>query len=135
MQPPGGLAKTLVRVASQARCGVHSKDTMPRSRLTKSRCTSDTALSISPSERYVIKVYGQPPSRATRVIWMLEEMNLPYETRSVDFMKRMEDTDFLEVSPTGSFPAVRDGDVRVMESCAIVEYLGAKYGPTPLAPS
>jgi len=83
----------------------------------------------------VIKVYGRPPSRATRVIWMLEEMNLPYEVRSVDFMKRMEDTDFLEVSPTGSFPGVRDGDVRLMESCAILEYLGAKYGPTPLAPS
>ena len=32
-------------------------------------------------------------------------------------------------------PAIRDGDVRVMESCAILEYLGAKYGPTPLTPA
>ena len=82
----------------------------------------------------MIKVYGRPPSRAMRVIWMLEEMGLPYEIRSVDFMKRMDDADFLEVSPTGSFPGIRDGDVHLMESCAILEYLGAKYGPTPLVP-
>lgn len=83
----------------------------------------------------MIKVYGKPPSRALRVLWMLEEMGLPYELRPVDFTKRMEDADFLEASPTGSFPAIRDGEVHLMESCAILEYLGAKYGPTPLAPT
>jgi glutathione S-transferase len=31
-------------------------------------------------------------------------------------------------------PALRDGDARLWESCAILEYLGAKYGPTPLTP-
>ena len=83
----------------------------------------------------MITVYGAPPTRAMRAIWMLEEMGLPYEVRRVDFAKRLEDADFLEVSPTGSFPALRDGDVRVMESGAILEYLGAKYGPTPLTPT
>lgn len=82
----------------------------------------------------MITVYGAPPTRALRVLWMLEEMGLPYELRQVDFAKRFEDSEFVEASPTGSFPAIRDGDTRVMESCAILEYLGAKYGPTPLAP-
>lgn len=83
----------------------------------------------------MIIVYGAPPTRALRVVWMLEEMGLPYEVRPIAFDKRLEDAEFLAASPTGAFPGIRDGDVTMMESCAILEYLGAKYGPTPLAPS
>jgi glutathione S-transferase len=82
----------------------------------------------------MITVYGAPPTRALRVLWMLEEMGLEYEVRPVEFAKRFEDAEFMAASPTGSIPAIRDGEVRLMESCAILEYLGAKYGPTPLAP-
>jgi glutathione S-transferase len=83
----------------------------------------------------MITVYGQPPTRALRVIWMLEEMGVPYEVRSVDFAARAEDAEFIDANPVGSFPALRDGDVTMMESCAILEYLGGRYGPTPLAPT
>ena len=83
----------------------------------------------------MITVYGTPPTRAMRVIWMLEEMGLPYEVRPVAFDKRLTDVEFIEASPAASFPAIRDGAVRMMESCAILEYLGAKYGPTPLTPA
>lgn len=83
----------------------------------------------------MIIVYGAPPTRALRVVWMLEEMGLPYEVRPLDFAHRMEDKGFLEAVPTGAFPGFRDGEVRMMESCAILEYLGAKYGPTPLTPA
>ena len=83
----------------------------------------------------MITVYGTPPTRAMRVIWMLEEMGLPYDVKAVAFEMRLADSEFLEASPTGSFPGMRDGDVCLMESCAILEYLGAKYGPTPLAPA
>ena len=83
----------------------------------------------------MITVYGSPPTRAMRVIWMLEEMGLPYEIHPVAFEKRLSDPEFLDASPTGSFPGMRDGDVRMMESCAILEYLGTKYGPTPLVPA
>ncbi|MGH7119325.1 MAG: glutathione S-transferase family protein [Acetobacteraceae bacterium] len=82
----------------------------------------------------MIIVCGAPSTRALRVVWMLEEMGLPYEVRPIEFTKRLENTEFLAASPTGSFPGIRDGEVRMMESCAILEYLGAKYGPTPLAP-
>jgi glutathione S-transferase len=82
-----------------------------------------------------ITVYGTPPTRAMRVIWMLEEMGLPYEVKPVAFESRLEDSEFMEASPTGAFPGIRDGDVCLMESCAILEYLGAKYGPTPLTPA
>jgi glutathione S-transferase len=82
----------------------------------------------------MITVYGAPPTRALRVCWMLVEMNLPYEIRPVNFKSRFEDKEFMAINPAGSVPAIRDGDVTLNESCAIIEYLGAKYGPTPLAP-
>lgn len=82
----------------------------------------------------MITVYGTPPTRSMRVIWMLEEMGLPYEVKPVEFETRLQNREFLEASPTGAFPGFRDGDIRLMESCAILEYLGAKYGPTPLVP-
>jgi glutathione S-transferase len=82
----------------------------------------------------MITVYGAPPSRALRVCWMLEELNIPYDIRSVNFQTRFEDKEFLSVSPAGALPGLRDGDTTLFESCAIIEYLGAKYGPTPLAP-
>jgi glutathione S-transferase len=82
----------------------------------------------------MITVYGAPPTRALRVLWMLEEMGLPYEVRKVDFATRMENADFISANPAGAFPALREGDVTMMESCAILEYLGARHGPTPLTP-
>jgi glutathione S-transferase len=83
----------------------------------------------------MITVFGAPPTRALRVLWMLEEMNLAYEVRRVEFAKRFEDAEFMAVNPAGSVPAIRDGDATLNESCAIIEYLGAKYGPTPLTPA
>jgi glutathione S-transferase len=82
----------------------------------------------------MITVYGAPPTRSLRVVWMLEEMGLPYEIRSVNFQSRFEDKEFMAINPAGAVPAIRDGDTQVIESCAILEYLGAKYGPTPLVP-
>ncbi len=82
----------------------------------------------------MITVFGAPPTRGLRVVWMLEEMGLPYEVRPVDFATRMKDSELMAASPTGALPAITDGDTRLMESCAILEYLGAKYGPTPLVP-
>ena len=80
----------------------------------------------------MITVYGAPPTRALRVLWMLEEMGLEYEVHRIDFPKRREDEAFMRAAPSGAVPALVDGEVRMMESMAIVEYLGARYGPTPL---
>jgi glutathione S-transferase len=82
----------------------------------------------------MITVYGAPPTRALRVLWMLEEMGLPYQARPVDFANRHQDAEFMAASPTGAIPGIKDGDVTMMESVAIMEYLGARYGPTPIVP-
>jgi glutathione S-transferase len=85
----------------------------------------------------MITVYGE--GRGFRVIWLLEEMGLPYRLRPVDLLAGVEnDPEFLTINPGGFIPALVDGDVTMVESIAIMEYLLARYGgtsKTPLAPA
>ena len=45
-----------------------------------------------------------------------------------------DDAEFLAINPAGFIPAIQDGDVVMVESIAIMEYLMARHGPTTLAP-
>ena len=82
----------------------------------------------------MITVYGE--GRGFRVVWLLEEMGLPYRLRGVDLLAGVEnDPEFLAVNPAGYIPALVDGEATLVESIAIMEYLIARYGPTPLAPA
>jgi glutathione S-transferase len=80
----------------------------------------------------MIKVFHSPRTRSLRVIWMLEEMGLPYEVEPASLMQPSEA--FLKASPARTLPAIIDGDVVLTESVAILQYLGTWYGPTPLTP-
>jgi glutathione S-transferase len=81
----------------------------------------------------MITVFGE--GRGFRVVWLLEEMGLPYRLRPVDMLAGVEnDPEFLAINPAGFIPALQDGDTIMVESIAIMEYLMARYGPTPLAP-
>lgn len=81
----------------------------------------------------MITVFGE--GRGFRVVWLLEEMGLAYRLRPVDLLAGVEhDAEFLAINPAGFIPAIRDGDVTMVESIAIMEYLMARHGPTPLAP-
>ena len=81
----------------------------------------------------MITVFGE--GRGFRVVWLLEEMRLAYRLRPVDLLAGVkQDTEFLAINPAGFIPAIQDGDVTMVESIAILEYLMARYGPTPLAP-
>src|SRR5436190_11363898 len=82
----------------------------------------------------MITVFGE--GRGFRVVWLLEEMGLPYRLRPVDLLAGVENNaEFLAVNPAGFIPAIQDGEVTMVESIAIMEYLMARYGPTPLAPA
>lgn len=82
----------------------------------------------------MITVYGE--GRGFRVVWLLEEMGLAYRLRDVDLLKGVEnDPEFLAINPAGFIPALVDGEVAMVESIAIMQYLMARHGPTPLAPS
>src|SRR5262245_35259020 len=82
----------------------------------------------------MITVFGE--GRGFRVVWLLEEMQLPYKLRRVDLLAGVEnDAEFLAINPAGFIPAIQDGDVTMVESIAIIEYLMARHGPTALAPA
>src|SRR5258708_5016415 len=81
----------------------------------------------------MITVLGE--GRGFGVVWLREEMGLAHRLRPVDLRAGVEeDAEFLAINPAGFIPAIEDGDVTMVESIAIMEYLMARYGPTPLAP-
>ena len=79
----------------------------------------------------MLTVFHAPRSRSTRVLWLCEEMEVPYQTESAS--PQSPSPAFLEANPLGTLPAVIDGDVRMTESIAIMLYIMGKYGPTKLA--
>lgn len=81
----------------------------------------------------MITVFGE--GRGFRVVWLLEEMGLAYRLRGVDLLSDVaKDTEFMAINPAGFIPALQDGDVVMVESIAIMQYLTSRYGPTPVAP-
>ena len=80
-----------------------------------------------------MKLYHCQGARSLRCVWALEEMGLDYELVTLQFPPRVFDKTYKDINPLGTVPCLIDGDVTMTESAAICEYLGAKYGPTPLA--
>ncbi|KAG9098005.1 hypothetical protein FS749_004929 [Ceratobasidium sp. UAMH 11750] len=74
-------------------------------------------------------------SRSQRILWLLEELEVPYEIkkyeRTVDMVAPKE---LRDVHPLGLSPVITDGDVVLAESGAIVEYLIGKYGAGRFTP-
>lgn len=83
----------------------------------------------------MITVFGGQTSRSIRVVWLMEEMGLAYRVRQVDMFAADSDAEFLAANPAVYIPVLQDGDVTMVESVAIMEYLMGRYGPTPLAPA
>ncbi len=83
-----------------------------------------------------IVVHHLNNSRSQRVLWLLEELGVPYEIvryqRDPDTMLAPES--LRRVHPLGKSPVVTDGDLVLAESGAIVEYLADRYGAGRLAP-
>lgn len=83
----------------------------------------------------MITVWGGQTSRSLRVVWLLEEMGLTYRVRHVDMLAAEKDPAWLAVNPGDFLPAIQDGDVTMVESVAIMQYLMGRYGPTALQPA
>ncbi|HEY6870595.1 MAG TPA: glutathione S-transferase family protein [Novosphingobium sp.] len=79
----------------------------------------------------MLTVYGE--GRGFRVVWLLEELRLPYCLRPVDMGSPGKDAEFAVINPAGFIPALQDGDTTLVESIAILQYLLARHGPSPLA--
>ncbi|MCO5098618.1 MAG: glutathione S-transferase [Rhodocyclaceae bacterium] len=78
----------------------------------------------------MITVHHLETSRSQRVLWLLEELGVPYEiVRYQRHRKtRLAPPELKAVHPLGKSPVITDGDVTVAESGAILEYLAERYG-------
>ncbi|QUE74087.1 MULTISPECIES: glutathione S-transferase family protein [Stutzerimonas stutzeri subgroup] len=75
----------------------------------------------------MLKLYGTPPTRALRVIWLLNELGLEYEMVPVDLLRgEQRKLDFLTLNPAAKVPVLVDGDLVITESAAIQLYLAEK---------
>ena len=83
-----------------------------------------------------MKLYYARNSRAVRVAWLLEELNIEYEIQKFDLgSKEMRSPDYLEIHPMGRVPTLADGPVKIFESGAIIQYILEKYKNNSLVPS
>lgn len=84
----------------------------------------------------MITVHHLNNSRSQRILWLLEELGVPYEIRRYqrDPKTELAPPELLQVHPLGKSPVVTDGDLVLAESGAIVEYLVERYGQGALAP-
>lgn len=83
----------------------------------------------------MIEVHHLEHSRSQRIIWLLEELGLPYKVKRYarDAKTYLAPPELLKIHPLGKSPVITDGDITVAESGAIVEYLidkaGGKFRP------
>lgn len=94
----------------------------------------------------MVTLYGVTRSRASRNIWLMNELGQPYEQVPVIQAYRLANPEapdapvntrspsFLAVNPNGHIPSMKDGDLVLNESLAINLYLAKKFGG-PLAPA
>jgi glutathione S-transferase len=93
----------------------------------------------------MLKIYGVYKSRATRILWLLEELGMPFELVPVLQAYKLKDPmaadarlntrspDFLKLNPMGSIPTIEDDGLVLNESLAQTLYVAKKHGG-PMAP-
>ena len=83
-----------------------------------------------------LKLHFAPNSRAGRIVWLLEELGLPYEINKMTFHpKDLKSDEHRARHPLGRVPVLEDGDVSIFESGAIVEYILERYKNGGLKPA
>jgi glutathione S-transferase len=85
----------------------------------------------------MITVHHLNNARSHRILWLLEELELPYEIVRYqrDPVTMLAPPELKAVHPLGKSPVVTDGDVTIAESGAIIEYLTERYGDGRLVPA
>jgi glutathione S-transferase len=85
----------------------------------------------------MITLYHSPNTRSSSIVWLLEELQVPYETRTVTF-RRADGTgekDAANPHPHGKVPALHDDGETVFESAAIALFLTDKYRKVKMGPT
>lgn len=79
----------------------------------------------------MLKIYGPTQSRAFRVLWLMHELDMPFEQVPVTInvaQPQCKEPWFLAINPNGRVPAIDDDGFQLWESVAIIQYLAKKAG-------
>jgi len=83
----------------------------------------------------VLTIYHVQGTRSLRPIWLCYELDLPVEVKTIDFSPAYRSSaEWRAISPGGKVPALRDGDVTMFESGAMVDYILERYAGGRLRP-
>ena len=84
----------------------------------------------------MIVVHHLNDSRSHRILWLLEELGVPYELKTYarDATTRLAPPELKAIHPLGKSPVVTEGDRTVIESGAIIDYIIRRHGGGRLAP-
>ncbi|EMD34803.1 hypothetical protein CERSUDRAFT_140479 [Gelatoporia subvermispora B] len=78
-----------------------------------------------------LTVHHLEDSRSIRIIWLLEELEVPYQIKKYQRVEdRMSPEALKKINPKAGSPVITDGDLTLPESGAIVEYIRSKYDTT-----
>lgn len=84
----------------------------------------------------MLKIYHSPGTRGFRVIWVCEELSVPYEIVPVNFAAEYRATaEWRAMNPVGKVPVMTDGEMTMFESCAMMQYVLDRYGDSRLQPA
>ncbi len=84
----------------------------------------------------MLKLHFAPNSRASRTLWLLEELGLDYELNRMDFHPRdLKSDEHRARHPLGRVPVLEDGDVSIFESGAIADYILERHKNGGLKPA
>ena len=74
------------------------------------------------------KLYHCAGARSMRSLWLMHELGLEFELETLGFsMAALRTPDYLALSPLGRVPCLVDGELRLIESGAICQYLCERY--------
>lgn len=84
----------------------------------------------TPYHARMLTVHHLETSRSQRVLWLLEELGVPYEIRRYqrDPRTRLAPPELQRIHPLGKSPVIEDGGEAIAESGAIIEYLAERHG-------
>ena len=119
-----------------ARASSNSSDALPRTGLRQADVARAAGKGIP-----MITVHHLNDSRSQRILWLLEELGLPYEIKHYKRLEtRLAPPELKAIHPVGKSPVITDGSKTVYESGAIIDYVirrhaGGRLQPDPATPA
>lgn len=80
----------------------------------------------------MIRLHHAHQTRSMRSLWLLLELDVPFELEVRPFDKSLRSKEYLELNPAGRVPALEVGGARMFETGAITEFLCERFSPTGL---